>query len=133
MCFRRCRRDVFHFRRVIRSLFQVFLFFGYGFVDYSGLSGVFPLSSSPPPRGCCRDGGDKRVVSFRVFPCGLSSFKPTTSLKVDKCSCMVARILLRIQYKGVACKTIRKRARYSLFIVVLGTGPHIIIGQRSSE
>ena len=48
ICFRRCRRNVFHFRRVIWSLFQVSLFFGYGFIDYSGLFGVFPsLFSSP--------------------------------------------------------------------------------------
>ena len=61
-CFRRCRRGILHFgrafdvvdeafshfRRVIRSLFQVSLFFGYGFVDYSGLFGVFPSLFSAP-------------------------------------------------------------------------------------
>ena len=36
----------------------------------------FSLSSSPPPRGCCRDGGGERISKTEVRPRGWGLFPP---------------------------------------------------------
>ena len=102
-CFRRCRRGILHFGHAFdvvdeafstsdmlstlstkrfslptRNLVTIsgFLILRVWFHRLFRIIWSFPLPSSPPPRGCCRDGGGERISKTEVRPRGWGLFPP---------------------------------------------------------